>query len=286
MADTVDMQTSTVGSGEELVTYDVRGDLASGPPLFLFGSPMDAVGFGSLAARFTDRPVVTYDPRGGGRNPTGTSEVTPEQHAEDLHRVISALGVGPVDAFGSSGGATNGLALLAAYPDDVRRFVGHEPPVTAYLPDRAEAVAAARRMKEVYLADGLGPAMARFFGLLMTSGELPPGFADQPTPDPAQFGLPTEDDGDRTNLLFRNMPGGLEYEVVDSLRALGDRVVIGVGADSHDELAARGARSVAAHLGVRLVEFPGGHGGFSGGEYGQPAGDPDGFAATLREVLA
>ena len=31
--------------------------------------------------------------------------------------------------------------------------------------------------------------------------------------------------------------------------------------------------------------FPSGHGGFLGGEYGQP-GDPDAFAAKLREVLA
>ena len=32
------------------------------------------------------------------------------------------------------------------------------------------------------------------------------------------------------------------------------------------------------------MSFPSGHGGFLGGEYGQP-GDPDGFAAKLREVL-
>jgi hypothetical protein len=33
------------------------------------------------------------------------------------------------------------------------------------------------------------------------------------------------------------------------------------------------------------VAFPGGHGGFLGGEYGQ-TGEPDAFAATLRQVLA
>src|ERR671933_821561 len=89
--------TRTVGEGDDLITYDVRGDLAEATPdrpvLVMFGSPMDASGFGSLAARFTDRPVVTFDPRGAGRNPKGTSPVTPEQHAEDLHRVITALDV-------------------------------------------------------------------------------------------------------------------------------------------------------------------------------------------------
>jgi hypothetical protein len=46
----------------------------------------------------------------------------------------------------------------------------------------------------------------------------------------------------------------------------------------------RHRRAVAARLGVAPVTFPGDHGGFMGGEYGQ-AGEPDAFAATLREVL-
>jgi hypothetical protein len=55
-------------------------------------------------------------------------------------------------------------------------------------------------------------------------------------------------------------------------------------------MAAQAYRPGAAHGGApRLAStpliFPGGHGGFLGDEYGQP-GDPDGFAAKLREVLA
>jgi hypothetical protein len=42
---------------------------------------------------------------------------------------------------------------------------------------------------------------------------------------------------------------------------------------------------VAERLGTAPVTFPSDHGGFLGGEYGQ-MGDPDGFAAKLREVLA
>jgi hypothetical protein len=41
---------------------------------------------------------------------------------------------------------------------------------------------------------------------------------------------------------------------------------------------------VAERLGTTPVIFPSDHGGFLGGEYGQ-TGDPDAFAATLREVL-
>jgi hypothetical protein len=50
-------------------------------------------------------------------------------------------------------------------------------------------------------------------------------------------------------------------------------------------MASRGAFAVAERLETELVIFPGGHGGFLGDEYGQP-GDPDDFAAKLREALA
>jgi pimeloyl-ACP methyl ester carboxylesterase len=278
--------TSTLGEGDDLITYDVHGDLGSGTPLFLFGSPMDAVGFGSLRAELADRPVVTYDPRGTARNPLGTSPTPPELHAEDLHRVVEALGVGPVDCFGTSGGAVNLMALAAAHPGDLAHAVAHEPPTVAYLPDRAFLTEVTEHMVATYQADGFGPGMAEFIALVMHDGELPADWLARPATDPAAFGLPAEDDGDRTNAIFRNSPTCQTYVPdLDALRALGDRLTVGVGADSHEEWPARGARSVAAQLGVEPVVFPGSHNGFSGGEYGQPAGDPAGFARVLRGLL-
>ena len=50
-------------------------------------------------------------------------------------------------------------------------------------------------------------------------------------------------------------------------------------------MAHRGAIAVAERLGTEPVTFPSNHGGFLGGEHGQ-TGDPDGFAAKLRQVLA
>jgi hypothetical protein len=50
-------------------------------------------------------------------------------------------------------------------------------------------------------------------------------------------------------------------------------------------IAGRAGLAVAGRLGVPPVTFPGGHGGFLGGEYGQ-TGQPGAFAATLHEVLA
>jgi hypothetical protein len=57
------------------------------------------------------------------------------------------------------------------------------------------------------------------------------------------------------------------------------------GEDSEGQMASRGAFAVAEQLGTKPVSFPSNHGGFLGGEYGQP-GQPDAFAAKLREVLA
>ena len=283
---TTDVQTFTVGEGDDLITYDVRGDLSSGRPLFVFGSPMEASYFGTLAGLVPDRTVVTYDPRGTARNPQGTDEIPPEQHAADLHRVIEALGVGPVDCMGTSGGAVNLLALAAAHPEDINRAVAHEAPTAAYLPDKEVVLAILRDMKETYRTQGNGPAMAKFIALVMYDGLLTPEYLEQPAPDPAMFGMSAEDDGDRTNPLMRNMPSCNEFEIdVEVLRGYGDRLVHAHGAESGQQLACRGGKSVAALLGVESVEFPSNHAGFLAGDHGQPGGDPEGWAKKLREVL-
>jgi len=272
-----------------VLTYDVRGNPSSSAPvLLLIGSPMAAAGFGTLAGHFADRTVVTYDPRGveRSRRTDGASEATPEEHADDLHRVIAALGAGPVDLFASSGGAVNALALVAHHPEQVRILVAHEPPTAQVLPDREPALAASVAIHETYLRRGFGPAMARFIALVSHQGPIPAGFADGPDPDPAMFGLPTEDDGSRGDaLLGQNIVSCTGYRPdFDALRAAPTRIVMAVGTDSEGTLANRGAVAVAERLGTSAVKFPSGHGGFLGGEYGQ-TGEPDAFAAKLREVL-
>ena len=286
---TTTMSTHTIGTGTQAITYDVRGDLADAtserPVLLMFANPMDAASFGTLAGHFTDRPVVTYDPRGAGRNPTDTTALTPQEHAEDLHRVIETLGAGPVDVFASSGGAVNALALVVAHPDDVRRVVAHEPPTVALLPDKDAALAAIEDIRATYLAAGSGPAMAKFIALVMNDGLVPDDWTERPAPDPATFGMSADDDGTRTDPLIRNMPACNVYQPdVAALAALGDRLVIAVGRESGDEVAARAGRSVAEAVGVPVTEFPSHHAGFVGPESGLP-GEPAAFAARLREVL-
>jgi pimeloyl-ACP methyl ester carboxylesterase len=281
-------ETHTLDAPGAVLHYDVRSnDASTRPVLLLIGSPMGADGFVSLAGHFGDRTVVTYDPRGAGRSKRtdGAAQTSVEEHAGDLRRLIDALGGGPVEIFASSGGAVNALALVAAHPEQVGVLVAHEPPAAQELPDRQVVLAACDAIKETYLREGFGPAMAKFIALVSYEGPIPAGFADQPGPDPAAFGLPTADDGSRDDpLLYLNMPSCPAYwHDYDALRAASTRVVIGVGEQSSMAIAGRAAVAVAERLGTEPFTFPGGHDGFRGGEHS--TGEPDAFAAILREVL-
>lgn len=297
MTETSTAATSDTGTGTRTlavpgatVTYDVRGDLSSGAtPLFLIGSPMDASGFGTLAGHFPDRPVITYDPRGTGRStrPDPTAEQGPDDHVVDLHAVVEALGAGPVDVFASSGGAVNALAWVATHPGDVRTLVAHEPPLVEVLEDHDVAAAVVEDLHATYVRDGVGAAMAQFIALVSHQGPLPADYLDRPAPPPEAFGLPGGDDGSRDDaLLGQNLRGCCLFTAdLDAVRAAPTRVVVAVGEESVHELAGRGGAGVAARLGEPITSFPGNHNGFLGGEYGT-TGQPDAFAARLREVLS
>ncbi|TFV60780.1 UNVERIFIED_ORG: alpha/beta hydrolase [Bacillus sp. AZ43] len=282
--------THTLETPEVSLVYDVRGPLPTAdgrPPLFLIAAPMDASGFATLAGHFPDRTVITYDPRGMGRSTRkdGRTDHTPEQNADDVHRVIEAVG-GPVDMFASSGGAVTALALVAAHPGDVATVVAHEPPLIALLPDADRAVAATRHVESVYHDKGWGHGMAAFIALTSWHGEFTDDFAAQPAPDPAAFGLPADDDGTRDDPLLSGTSAAITAFRPDvaALAAAPTRVVVAVGEKSEGLLTGRTSVAVAEALGAEPAVFPGDHGGFLGGEFGQQ-GEPEAFAAKLREVL-
>jgi pimeloyl-ACP methyl ester carboxylesterase len=256
--------------------------------LVLIAFPMGAAGFVSLAKHFTDRTVVTYDPRGSERSikTDPTSLARPDVHADDLHRLIQAIGGGPVDLFASSGGAVHALELVSKHPEDVLTLVAHEPPLASILDDRQHALTACRAVYDTYQQRGWGAGMAHFIPIISHRGPFTADLASEPAPDPAMFGMPAEDDGSRTDpMLGESIITTTHYEPdFEALRVSSTRIVVAAGEESEGELACRGAYAVAEGLGVEPVIFPSGHGGFLGGEYGQ-TGDPDGFAAKLRQVL-
>lgn len=276
--------------GAEL-TYDVRGPVPTAdgrPPLFMIGQPMTADGFAALAARFPDRTVVTYDPRGLGRSTRsdGRDDHDPEVQAGDVHALIQALGAGPAELFGSSGGAVVALALVAAFPDDVTTLVAHEPPLLAALPDAGLAERARAGVLEAYDKGGWGAGMAAFIAMTSWQGEYTDAYFAQPAPDPASFGLPTEDDGSRGDPLLSDRSWAVSSHQLDvgALAAAPTRIVFAVGEESEGVVTWRTAEAAASLLGQRPVVFPSHHGGFTDASSGYP-GKPDEFALRLREVL-
>jgi pimeloyl-ACP methyl ester carboxylesterase len=273
------------------LAYDVHGPLPSDdgrPPLMMIGQPMDASGFGALVSNLRDRTSVTYDPRGLGRSTRNDdrSDHDPVVQAEDVHAIIAALDAGPVEMFASSGGAVTALALVAAHPEDLSVLVAHEPPLLTLLPDADRAQAAQDAVQAVYHDQGWGAGMAAFIAMTSWQGEFTDEYAAQAAPDPAQFGMPSDDDGSRGDPLLSGVSNAVTSFRPDvaAINAAPTRVIIAFGIESKDVSTGRAAAATAEALGQEATVFPSHHGGFMGGEFGY-AGEPEAFAARLREVL-
>ncbi|HZA73621.1 MAG TPA: alpha/beta hydrolase [Propionibacteriaceae bacterium] len=269
------------------VYYEVRG---SGPLLLVIGQPMTSAPFGPLADLLAeDHTVVTYDPHALGESVTNdpTADVTPEVEASDLAQIIDALGGGPADVFGTSGGAVAGLALAANYPDKVRTLIAHEPPIGELLPDAAQARTAVDEIDEAYRAYGSGAAWGKFVSLVMHDGPIPddgvppaawpPPGAEQPE-DAAPPEPSAKQQADDETFFLRMLKPFTRYQPPIEALQSGPRVVVAVGAASRGELARRSADALAERLGQSATVFPGDHAGFMA--------DPAGFARAIREVLA
>ncbi len=273
------------------IAYDVDGPLPTvdgRPPLFMIGQPMTAGGFGTLASHFHDRTVVTYDPRGLGRSTRGDGRVDnwPAAQASDVHAVIQALDTGPVDMFASSGGAVTALALVATYPEVVVTLVAHEPPLIPVLTDSGAAKRARAAVRDIYNAKGSNAGMAAFMAMTSWTGVFTDEYFAQPAPDPAVFGMPTEDDGSRDSPLLSDRSWAVSsYRPdVEALAAAPTRIVIAVGVESGSTLTGRTSVATAELLGQQATVFPSHHGGFLSEEAGY-AGQPEAFARKLRDVL-
>jgi hypothetical protein len=178
-----------------------------------------------------------------------------------------------------------GLHWVVAHPDDIATFVSHEPPLVALLEDGEMAIKVNADIVDTYHREGYGPAMAKFIQLVMHVGPLPDDYLDQPAPDPTQFGLPTDDDGSRDDLLLGgNMAMPPFVPDVEAIQASPVRVVPAIGAEGEGGMARRGGEALARLLGVDPVIFPGDHGGFAASDW-SPDNDPAAFAAKLREVF-
>ena len=255
--------------------YEVRG---SGPLLVVVGSPMSAAHFAPLAdALAAHHTVVTTDPRGIANSTLDDPavDVPVEQRADDVVAILDALGAGTADLFGSSGGATTGLALVARHPDRLHTLVAHEPPLLELLPDREARRAATEDVVATFHAEGAGPAFAKFMAAAGFVGD-DAGAPAEPPPGPP----PSEQDmRDGERFLAHDLLVTTRYVPdVEALRAARTRIVVGIGEDSGHLLTQPTSAALAERLGVDPTFFPGDHGGFLGA--------PAEFAEVLTKVLA
>jgi len=251
--------------------YEVQG---SGPVLMLVGHPMGVSGFDAIAPLLAeDYTVVTHDPRGFARSTIDDPDQDAEADllADDVRRLLEAVGGGPAHVFGSSGGAVTGLALVAHYPGHVQTLVAHEPPVALVLPDAEEARAGMDDVYDTYCNDGIGAAWQRF--ATFTGITMRPQGEDATPQPPSAEAVATSERFFRHGLL----PIALYQPDYSALQGTPVRVVVAGGATSKGQFAQRTAAALAERLGTPLIDFPGGHTGF--------ASDSEDFAAVLRRAL-
>src|SRR5207249_6803789 len=119
------------------------------------------------------------------------------------------------------------------------------------LPDAAAAERARAGFRDVYEAKGSGAGMAAFIAMTSWRGEFTDDYFAQPAPDPAQFGMSTEDDGSRDDPLLSDRSWAVSSfrPDFDALTAAPTRIVIAVGDESAGTVTGRTSLVTAELLG-------------------------------------
>jgi pimeloyl-ACP methyl ester carboxylesterase len=274
------MTTNTVKVPGATLYCEVSG---SGPLLLCIpGGPADAGMFSDVARRLADRyTVVCYDPRGHSRSPLDEApgDIPVAVHADDAAALLAAVTDQPAFVYGSSGGGTIGLDLVARHPERVRRFVAHEAPVVELLPDAARFRAALDDIDDAYRTQGVFAAMGKFGALVEDGG--PKYSEEMQHADPEAMGPP-----EMTERMMGNFDLFVAHEIrpisryvpdIDALQVVSTKVVSAAGETSGEQAACRAAYALADSIGIEASTLPGGHGGWGS--------DPQDFADRLDGLL-
>jgi pimeloyl-ACP methyl ester carboxylesterase len=254
--------------------YEIRG---SGPLLLIApGGDGNAARSADLADRMAaDYTVVTYDRRGlsNSRLDDPDAPVTITTHADDAHRLLSALTDEPALMFGSSFGALLGLTMAAAHPDQLHTLVAHDPALIRLLPpaDRTRAEGDLDSIEDRFRTDGPLAALKRLGELVdVDFSDREPDVRLPAPPGPERL-------ADLSFFLSRDLPQVRAAELdTGDIAAVRAHVIPAAGRGSRKIWNYDCAKALAALLDTEITEFPGGH---------SLSTHPAAFSARLREVL-
>lgn len=259
--------------------YEMRGD---GPPLLLVPTGNgDAAQYAPLARVLADRyTVIAYDRRGFSRSRMDRPvplERRVDTDARDAYRLLVRLAGEPAYVLGGSSGAIVALHLLARHPERIRRLVAHEAPLASVLPDAERWLGFYAELYERYRSSGPKQAMEFFRRSVGMTGTTRPPEHHQPPPEELAAML----ERIRRNQVFWFESEILAYPGFEldlaALAAASDRLVLAGGRESRDHHPYRPGVVLARRLGMRVVDFPGGHVGY--------VTHPEEFAELLHRVL-
>ena len=141
--------------------YEERG---AGPAVAaVHGMASDAAAWSEFLARVAEGGArgVAYDRRGYGRSgaPEPYAATSVQEQAQDAGAVVEGLGLAPAVLVGDGFGAMVVLELAVRRPELVSALVLADPPLGAFVPDAARALADERKLLEEALRED-GPAAA------------------------------------------------------------------------------------------------------------------------------
>ena len=259
------MATHTLQTPDVDLVYDVHGPIPTAdgrPPLLMIGQPMDASGFAALVSLLPERTAVTYDPRGWAQHPQGRpgrpGSGGPGGRRACRHRRGRRRSGRAVREQRRRRDGPRARDAPPRRRDDARRGTSRRCSPCSPTPRRPSG--RRKRVRDRYEADGWGAGMAAFIALTSWSGELTSDFFDQPAPDPAAFGLPTDDDGSRDDPLLSDRSWAItEYQpdaaaLTDGADTCRHRRRRGVARDAHR--AHGGGHRGAARAASRRVPQP------------------------------
>ncbi|KKI91236.1 hydrolase [Bacillus sp. SA1-12] len=247
--------------------YEVRG---SGPLLLMIhGGGGDADKLQMIADDLADRyTVVTYDRRGHSRSNISyqTENYHVKIHSDDAHRLLAKLTDEPAYVFGSSSGAVIGLDLCIQHPNQILKFIPHEPVLLELL--HGDELEQAKQFMENLKLNHRNEVVK-----LLSNSEVNRNNTEQ-----NERLL-----SNSTYFVENEIPGILNYSLdINTLKTALTSSTMHIlpagGIASREFFAYRCSDLLADHLETKFVEFPGHHGGYNSEFHKE-------FAETLHTIL-